>query len=202
MKKSNTCLLKETCTKIFITCLLISFCSIKSFGQNRSLSFEIASEKTGNGCGGNIAPSLSFSYHKSTFILGPNFQRKRMNFSGVQLNYRFSVVKSYNEKKEIFLTGNLTYHTSAYMSDSNVEIEKSSHKEEHFKYDELRFKVIEGYAGFGLKLNPTKNFSTAFSSGLGVYNTLDKNYDREMFREKTALVLQVRFTLIYNFKTW
>ena len=189
-------------TKILIASLTILAASLESIGQNQSLSFEIASEKTGNGCEGNIAPSLALTYKKSTFILGPNFQRKRMHFSGVQLNYRFSVVKSYNEKKEIFLTGNMTYHTSAYMSKSNVEIEESSHKEVDFNYSELRFKVIEGYAGFGVKLNPTKHFSTAFSAGLGAYNTLDKNYDKEMFREKAALVLQVRFTLMYNFKSW
>lgn len=175
--------------------------SMDSFAQAPFVSFQIARDITGSGLGGNVCPSIALTHNKSTLSIGPNFQRKKMNCSGAQVNYRYSIAKSYNEKREIYFSGNFTFHTSARMSSCYVDIEKSSRPEATYNYDELRLKVIEGYAGIGFKINPTERFSTGFSTGMGMFNTLNKNYDREMFREKAALVMQFRVVLIYNFKT-
>jgi hypothetical protein len=187
--------------KTMVISLMLFVCSLDCSAQDPFLSFQIARDISGSGLGGNVCPSISLTFNKNTISVGPNFQRKKMNFSGIQANYRYSVATNYNEKLELYFSGNFTVQTSAYMSHENVEIEKSCHSDGTINYAELRYKVIEGYAGIGLKVNPTKNLSTGFSAGLGVFNTLNKNYDREMYRQKSGFVLQTRFVLIYSFKT-
>jgi hypothetical protein len=193
-------ILRSYIKTVLISAMLIAS-TLDSSAQNPFLSFQIARDISGSGLGGNVCPSISLNFNKSTISLGPNFQRRKMNFSGIQANYRYSVATNYNEKLELYFSGNFTVQTSAYMSKGNVEIEKSCHSEGVINYAELRYKVIEGYAGIGLKVNPTKNLSAGFSAGLGVFDTLNKNYDREMYRQKSGFVLQTRFVLIYSFKT-
>ena len=202
MKTTKHLQMLRSYIKIVLISVTLIASSLDSSAQNPFLSFQIARDASGSGLGGNVCPSIALTYNKNTFSIGPNFQRRKLNFSGAQLNYRYSVATNANGKLEMYFSGNFTVQTSARMSAAYIDIEKSSHPEGKVNYDELRFKVIEGYAGIGLKINPTKNFSTAFSSGLGVFDTLDKNYDREMYRQKSAFVLQVRFVLIYNFKKW
>lgn len=202
MKKSINSSAFKFCTKIFIISALIVLSNLKSFGQVKFLSFQLNADKTGNGCIGNVSPALAFTYNNSSFSIGANFQREKMNLSGFQTSYSYVVAKNYNEKLELFLYGSLTYQNSAYMTHQNFEIEKASRPEENLNYENFRFKVIEGYTGFGLKINPVNNFNVAFKSGLGAYNTLCKGYNNEMFRCKSGVVLQVQMSLIYNFKTW
>lgn len=201
MKTKNQLQKLQSLVKIVLISLTLIVSSLNSFAQNPFVSFEIARDVSGSGLGGNVCPSIALTYKNNALSIGPNFQRKKMSFSGLQANYRYSVATSDNGKRELYLSGNLTFHTSAKMSSSNIDIEKSCHPEEETRnYEELRLRVIEGYTGIGFKINPTKNFSTGFSAGMGVFNTLNKNYDRGMYREKSAVVLQVRFVIIYNFK--
>lgn len=174
--------------------------TIKSSAQNAFLSFQVSRDASGSGLGGNICPALMFTNNQSTFIIGPNFQRKRMNYSGMQSSYRYSVAKNYNNKKELFIVGSLLVHSSARMADSYIEIEKSGNSENTYNYHVLRFKVIESYAGIGFKINPTKNFNTLISVEMGGFNTLDKNYNKEMYREKASVAMRLNFSLVYNFK--
>lgn len=168
--------------------------------QTPFVSFQATRDITGSGLGGNVTPSIVVTKNNSSFGIGPNFQRKRMNYSGLQASYRYVVAANYTGKRELFLAGNLLYHSSARMSEAYIDIEKSSRIEDEIDYNALRFKVIESYVGFGLKINPTKKFSTCFGLGMGAFNTLNKDYDREMFREKAGMSLQLNVSLIYSFK--
>lgn len=202
MKKAKYLQMLRSYTKIVLIGVTLITSCIDSSAQKSYLSFLIARDITGSGLGGNVCPSIALTHNKNTLSIGPNFQRRNFNFSGVQANYRYSVATNYSGKIELYFSGNLTVHTSAQMSHTNIEIEKSSHSEETFNYEDLRFKVIECYGGIGLKVNPTKKLSTGFSAGFGMFDTLNKNYNREMYREKAAVALQLRFILIYNFKKW
>ncbi|MCC6448690.1 MAG: hypothetical protein IT215_08400 [Chitinophagaceae bacterium] len=202
MKKSIEPSVLKFHTKTLIVCTLMLISYIASFGQTKYISFQIARGKTGNGCIGNVFPSLAFTYNNSTFSVGPNFQREKMNFSGIQTDYRYAVAKNYNEKLELFFYANFTYHNSAYITRQNFDIEKSSQPEQNLDYNDFRFKVVEGYGGFGLKINPIKKLNVAMRTGLGVYDTLKKDYNKEMLRCKSGVVLQVQISLIYNFKSW
>jgi hypothetical protein len=187
--------------KTVVTGLAFLAFSTDASAQKSNFSFRIGRDISGNGLGGNICPSIALTKNKSTYSIGPNFQRRKMNLTGAQANYSYSVATNYNQKLELYFSGSFTFQTSAYMSKENIELEKSCHKEGPTDYDNLRFNVIEGYGGIGLRFNPAKTFSVGFTSGLGVFDTLNKNYDREMYRGKSGFVLRLRVVLIYNFKT-
>lgn len=198
MKKTKLQLNLSSKMKLGIIGFILITLTIKSSAQNSFLSFQVSRDVSGSGLGGNVCPSLMFTKNQHTFIVGPNFQRKRMNYSGMQSSYRYTVAKNYNKKKELFIVGSILMHSSARMSDTYIEIEKSCNSESTYNYDVLRFKVVETYAGIGLKINPTKNFSTLFSVGMGGFNTLNKDYNKEMYREKSAVAMRLNFSIIYK----
>jgi hypothetical protein len=184
--------------KVMMLMIALSSC-IKMNAQGKYLSVTIGRDVTGSGLGGNVCPSLSFTSGKNSFSLGANFQRRNMNFSGYQFNYRYAVATSRNEKFQLYVAGNLTYHFSAYLSRVNAEVEQSCHRESRIVYDEMRLKVIECYAGFGLRYYPVKRLAVGMSTGVGMFNTINADYDREMYRDKAAPSLQLRAILSYSF---
>jgi hypothetical protein len=185
--------------KIIITSMMLMGANLNSFSQKTILSFELGRDLSGNGLGGNVCPALAVTNQKFTLSIGPNFQRKKMNISGIQTNFRYAVAKNYSEKIELFFSGNITYHSNAMMSARYVDIEQSSNPEQTIDFGALRYRVIESYAGVGLKINPIKQLGAYFNLGIGGFNTLDNNYNREMYREKAACALQLRMALIYSF---
>ncbi|HEY0031047.1 MAG TPA: hypothetical protein VGC65_09835 [Bacteroidia bacterium] len=201
--KTTTSLTQFTISlRTLIIGIALSAFSLNSFAQTPYLSLIVARDVTGSGLGGNVCPSLSLTFNKNTISVGPNFQRRKLNFSGFQANYRYAMASTYNKKFDLYFSGNITLHQAAYMSRTNIEIEKSCNEEGARNYEELQFQVIEGYAGLGLKYNPTKNLSAGFGAGLGMFDTLNDDYNKEMYREKSSVALQLRFILAYSFKTW
>lgn len=200
MKKTNQLEATHIFLKMLLLITVLSVSKMNAQTDNSSpfLSVQISSNVTGSGLGGNVCPSLAITKNQSTFSIGPNFQRKRLNFSGVQANYRYSAAVNYTGKRELFFFGNVTFHNSARMSDSYIDIEKSCNSESTYNYDALRLKVIESYVGLGVKVNPTKRFNACLSVGMGVFDTMNKNYNREMYREKTSVALRFNCSLIYN----
>jgi len=184
---------------LFVSILLISS-SVDLQAKDPYLSFLVSRDVSGSGLGGNVCPAFSLTNNKCTFSIGPNFQRKHMNLSGMQANFRYAVAANYSGKVELFFSGTLALHAAAHLSPGNIELEKSCHEDEVIDLEQPDFQVIECYGGIGLKINPVKKINVAFNTGFGMYNTLNKDYDREMYREKSTVALQLRFILIYNFK--
>ena len=187
---------KKTFTSLLVSILLVS--GFTAVAQNNFLSVQIGSDLSGDGLGCNVSPSIAFTRNHQTLSIGPNFQRDRMNFSGTKISYRYSVAKNENEKLELFFTGHLNFLTNAYMSKSLVEIEEYSNPEVKSEVGEMQFKVLEFYTGIGLKINPIKHLNVALNVGIGPYSTLNKDYNKNMYREKNALVMQMGLNLIYN----
>lgn len=190
MQTKATSLIKILLLNIF----LVAPQFVKS--QTFFLSLQVARDVSGSGLGGNVCPNIALTLSKHTVSFGPNFQRKRMNFSGLQFNYRYSAAK--NEKLELFFSVNIIRHENAFLSKVSCEIEENSHLENPTILENKKFKVVECYAGIGLKVNLTKNLNIACSSGIGMYYTCNKDYDNTLYREKSAVVMQLRLILIYN----
>ncbi|MGZ4033913.1 MAG: hypothetical protein ACXVPU_13730 [Bacteroidia bacterium] len=193
--------MKTTTTIKMILTTILLVAGFMTKAQSTYMSFQVSGSISGNGLGTNISPGLALTFKRNTINVGPSFQKQGMNFSGMQAGYRFSVAKNANGKLELFFSGNALMHTSAYMSKSYVSIEESSDpeaKEDHCA--ELKLKVVESYVGIGVKINPTKAFSASFSMGMGMYDTLNKGYDTEMYRPKSAVVMQMKASLIYNLR--
>lgn len=187
--------------KIVLISVTLVTSLVKSYAENPYVSFLIMRDITGSGLGGNICPSISLTHNRSSFSIGPNFQRKNLNSSGIQLNYKYSVAKNYTEMIELYFYGNLMVHTAAYTGTTRIETEKSTYTGGTASYEYIKLKVIEGYGGLGLQINLSNYFSVASSIGLGMYNTLNANCYAEKCREKSATCLQLQFSLIYNFKS-
>ncbi len=191
--------------KTLLLALLIGLTMSAAKAQTSYLSVQVISDFTGSGLCGNVSPSLAWTKNQHTFNVGPNFQRKNMDLSGLQTNYRYTAARSMKGKFELYFSANFTYHFAARMSNSYVEIENASYKGEHPEqevrdYSTMRLKVMESYAGFGLKANLAKNLSACAGIGMGAYHTCNKDYDTEMYREKSAVSMRFNFILMYHFK--
>ncbi len=184
--------------KIMVVCLLLITSVLNSSAQKTVKAIEVSSGVTGSGLGGNIFAGMSLTQGNSSLSFGANFQRQKFHLSGMQLNYRYTVACSENKKVELFFYGNLLIHSSAYLSQRSIRTEQTCRPEEVNNYSKLSLKVIETYAGFGLKLNHTKRISTISDIGVGGFETLNKNYDIRMYRQKSGLALQFRLTLAVN----
>jgi hypothetical protein len=185
--------------KIMIVSIILVTSSLNSLAQKTIKAIEVSSDVTGSGLGGNIFAGMSLTHGNSSWGFGANFQRQKFNFSGMQLNYRHTAWCNENKNVELFFYGNLLIHTSAFLSQKSVKMEEAYRPEEECNYNKLSFKVIEAYAGFGTKFNHTKRLSTVCNLGFGGFETLNKNYNIKMHREKSGLGLQLRFALLFNF---
>ena len=189
---------KDILLKIILISIILIISTLYSFSQNPFKTFEISHDVTGSGLGENICISTGLEKNESTLSFGANFQKKKFNLSGFQVNYRYTVAK--NEKLELYFSGNLTVHALAYLSKGSVRLEEIYQPELSYNYNTLNLNVIESYVGFGLKFNHSPKVSTSFNMGFGAYETLNEKYDFKMNREKSAVAMQVRLILIYNFK--
>lgn len=199
MKQTNSIQETPSLVKTLFLIALLSVAMSAAQAQNAYVSVQVTRDVTGSGLGGNICPAVSLTKNRQTIAVGPNFQRQHMNFSGFQANYRYSAAKSLNEKFELYFSGNITYHDAARMSRGYEDIEKSCNKENTVDFSNLRLKVMETYAGFGVKANQGKHLSAAAGIGMGMFHTCNKDYDREMYREKSSVALRVNFVLIFHF---
>ncbi len=184
--------------KLLVTILIVS--SLFSQAQNPFLSLQITRSLSGSGLGGNVCPNLALTFKRHTLAVGPNFQRREMNFSGIQSTYKYCAAKSTNKKLELFFSCSFIFHQAAYMSKGNIEIEKSCKNKGGNYYEDLKLKVFECYGSIGLKISPVRNLNISLSSGIGMYDTFCKKYDTDMYRQKSALVMQMRATLSYDLK--
>ena len=179
--------------------LMLLAAGFSANARDRYLSIGVGRDVSGSGLGGNVCPALAFTSQKNTFEVGANFQRQHMNLSGYQVTYRYVVGTSANTKWQVYLSANLTYHFSAYLSRANAEIEYSCHKEQPDVYHDMKLRVLESHAAFGLKYDPVKSLSLGFSAGIGMFNTINKDYDREMYRDKSAPSLRLKIWMQYHF---
>ncbi|MBI3519708.1 MAG: hypothetical protein HY062_10170 [Bacteroidetes bacterium] len=178
--------------------LLMALSAYRSVAQKNTRSIELNHNITGSGLGENIGLGMGFNNGDNTLFLGVNFQRKNANLSGIQASYRYIIGATENEKLQLYFSCGLIYHNSAFMSQRSIQIEQQCKPEEGHHYESLSFKVIESYSALGLKLNHSKKISTTYSAGFGAYETLNKNYDKRMYRQKCAPALQFQFALVYH----
>lgn len=186
-------------TVLLLVCMMLSGLTVMS--QNPFASFELSSNVSGNGLGGNVCPSVALTYFKTTISVGPNFQTRKMNFSGAHVDYKYAVATNNSGRVELYFLGNVSYNASAHLSHTEIDVESYNHPEGSVDYAKLKLNVIEGYTGFGVRVNTGKNLSTTVGTALGMYHTLDKNYGTDMYRQRSGLVFQLQLGLAYTLKT-
>jgi hypothetical protein len=183
---------------MLVTTLLYS--SFRSPAQKISKAVEFASDVTGSGLGSNIYMGTVLTRGNSAFSLGASVQCQNFNLSGMQLNYRYRVAQDETKKLELFILANITLHGSAKINNRSIKTEQMCRNRESYNYKTLSLKVVEGYVGFGLKYNFSQRLNAICSGGFGAYETLNRDYDCGMYRQKSALSLRLQAGIIYNLK--
>lgn len=173
--------------------------NISEFGYTMSWS------GSSSGFGAMYNPGVFISKGNCTSVLALNIQQRRMNFSGLQYTFEYSIInlmKSvggwyenehvnssyyYNNqdqsesKFDFFLFANVKYNFNAYLGMERMKIEKYIYPESDINLAKLKFSDVEGCFGFGGKINVTEQLKIKGSIGVGGYNTLsgEKKLDRE-----------------------
>jgi len=181
---------------VFSGILILS--TLNLFSQSSYKLLQLSHDVSGSGLGENISIGVGIAKDCQLISINAVFQKKKVNLSGINVNYKYIVCKSENEKTELFFSINTALQARAYLSDKSLRIEQQCNPEQNKNYESLSMSVFESYAGFGLKFIHTEKISTSYSIGYGGYTTLNKTYDYKMYRQKSAQSLQFQFTMNYR----
>jgi hypothetical protein len=189
-----------TCSLLLLTLL---FCqNNKAFNPGPGYSgIAFSSDISGSCHGTNLAAMVFLSKGNSTLYVGPNFQKRKMNLSGVQCYYQCTFSpKGYNGIQP-FVFGSGIYHQSAFLGKGYVKLGDCGNGENTVDCGAVKLKTVEAYTGFGIKIQHNEHISTSWSIGAGMYNTLSNyaKYDY-MMREKSSASLILKCLINYNFK--
>ena len=149
--------------KFIATALFICLFNLNTVYAGVNLTgFRVTSNTTGNGFGGNVFLAADLKLGHGTLSFGPNFQMRKLNLSGLQCNYSYSIGKNNYSNKYIYFFGNVYFNFSSYLSKSVIKRENFVCKEEKSRidYSGMKFSTVEVHAGFGLKVVHSDKIST------------------------------------------
>jgi hypothetical protein len=150
------------------------FCQGPAITNNENLGFIASTMISANQYGGQYSPMLFYKKNRRTYAIGPVIQNQRMNFSGVQLDYKYTIVgvdvpgdEPYNENIELFCFVTAAYYNNALLGKRAVWEEHMANEGYEGDVCKLRLKSVEVFGGAGLKIKLFKNIKWVNSVGLG-----------------------------------
>lgn len=183
--------LLKNAAKLFIFTLLLSKTALAQSTKDKALGFSASSIVSSSGFGTLYSPGVFYSSGKHFIEVAPSFQKREFHLSGVRLRYEYTVfdgskiVKNEygNENLELFFFGGVRYHHSAILSKAQIRREElvARGKETNIVFEELKYRAVESYVGFGLRRKLSKKIKWSNSIGFGAWHTIkgEKNVDRE-----------------------
>lgn len=181
----------------FISCFVIFFIAKQSFSQIYTDAIKTSVSLSNNGLGNYISVGYARLQNKNLYDLEINIQTEKINFSGIQTNYKRIISLENDENLKLFFYGNLTYHHSSYLSNNSIRYERyKENKSSNYQYQ--KFRVIESYIGFGLMLQHNDISNSIVSVGMGGFETIDKNYNYKMYRQKQGPSIQFQYSCYFN----
>lgn len=190
---------KLTIVIVVITLLLLLLLSSgKAQAQNMikgKIGFSISSTVTGSGHGTNYSPQIHYNFKNNSISVGPNIQKRLSHLSGVQFNYERTVCtgydyedgenidtllinesfdddmyndEPYNKNVELFLVVNTIYHYSANLSEATITGEPSL-AGSSTSLSDFKYRTLESYAGFGLRIRINDNLKWSNNIACGAY---------------------------------
>jgi len=188
-----------------ITAVLLIICSTILPGQatagNFNLGVGVSSDISSSGLGINRSPKLIVGYKNHSFAFGLNYQKRNMNFSGFQGVYKYVFPTCQTKRSDLFVFGDGFYHQTAYLGKRFVKSENYSDRDNNYDFENINFKVIELYAGFGMNIWMTKHLSNSFGIGMGMHHTLESSDAcKSMIRENSGASLLLKCGLAYTIK--
>jgi hypothetical protein len=178
---------------------VVALCIMKSVVSNAQVNagFNLSRYSTGSGFGATYAPGINISTGKHAFDLALNVQERKMNVSGGQLTYAYTIFNGATdkdicarEKWELFLFLNATYNPNSILGNHQIRTENKVATETTVDFTRLRFSSMEGYVGFGANLRITDRFKWTNAIGIGGWNTLKGQ--RDLYREYSSMSLYLK----------
>lgn len=157
---------------------------------------------SGSGHGTGNVPVFLVEKGKSRFMLGPNFQNTHSHLSGAYAGYEYTMTVG-DQGEELFINGIAVYHQSAYLSRRFVENEQYADHLYRIKQEgleDLRFRTVEYYFGFGLREEVEENLKIFASINVGGYRTLwQSNPQTKLFlRSPSDISLMLETGITYQ----
>ena len=180
-------------------------CQKHTIERNENLGFATSSMISANGYGGMYSPMLYYKKDRRSYFIGPIIQNQKLNFSGVQLNYDYTIVgedvpetQPYNKNLELFCFFTAAYHYNAALGKRALWEEHMANSEYEGNVCNLRFKSVEVYGGVGLKIKLFKNFKWVNCLGLGGYTSF--NSPDNLYYKANSLGLILKTGISFDFK--
>jgi len=147
--------------------------------SNENLGVFAGTMISANRYGGQYTPMLYYKKDRGTYAIGPIIQNQKLNLSGVQFNYEFTLANNsiadepqdYNLELFCFLT--TAYYHNASLGKAALWEEHMGNKDYEGDPCKLRFKSAEAFAGVGLKTKLPGNFKWVNKIGFGGYGTFN-----------------------------
>lgn len=179
---------KGICILALLLCLNNS---LLSQGESAKFGISATSSISSDGFGTMYTPGVFYQKNNCKIELGMNVQKRKLNISGMQVNFEYTLFDdskgcyegSLAGDMELFAFSTIKYSSRAYLSTSQIKIEKMIGKDSNILYEDLKYTAVEGYVGLGLKVKLSNKLKFNNSIGLGGWKTLEgenclyRNYD-------------------------
>lgn len=184
-------------------CLLLAFLLIGTLPLSaRILPTGIGLRTMLSGNGISTAPALTFQYAGTNWEweLGADLQLRKPHFSGMQTTLCYYPMRKNIQGLRLGFFTNIHYSFAALMNKNVIEQESFLAPERRMQINEMHLRIIEGQAGFILRIFHTKDLSTYYGVGFGAYQTLGDEDDYVLIhREFNHAQLVLNFGINYNF---
>ena len=191
-----------------ICIIALSLClNYNLLSQSEPAKFGVSANSSisGAGFGTMYTPGLFYQKNDCKIELGMNVQKRKLNVSGMQVNFEYTLFDDskgcYEESLagdiELFVFSTIKYNSNAYLSTSVIKKEKMINKDDKIPYENLKYTAIEGYVGVGLKIKLTENLKYNNSIGFGGWTTLKG--ENGLYRDYDGISICLTTGLSYDF---
>ncbi|HEX7412550.1 MAG TPA: hypothetical protein VF411_00800 [Bacteroidia bacterium] len=174
--------MSKSSTWLYALCVLCvfacnnGFCQQAAPIQNKNLGLAVSSMVGPDGYGILYLPTVYYKSNRSSYSMGPVIQNQKMNVSGAQFSYDYSVVsegEADNKNLELFFFAKGLYQGNALLGNQSLYKESLANSENSANASQAHFKSVEFYGGFGLKIKLFKNVKWINCIGAGGYANFD-----------------------------
>lgn len=194
-KKSSSAALKM----VMAGCLL--FTSARVSGQQLTeragvqAGFAVTACVAANGYGTQYVPAFSLRSNRQTWFFGPVVQKQRLNLSGFQLNFDYRLAggdpnENCSERTMLFCFATVAGHSNARMGKQTMGIERLANRGYEGDLSALRFRSVEGYTGFGVKIKLNDQLQWTTALGVGGYTSF--HFPEHLYYSAHNMTLLIR----------
>ncbi len=195
---TKSCLVNPA--KIILVLTMVCVIYLNGMSQNQ-FGIEAVSTITGSGHGTQYSPRIFYKHQKSTISIGSIIQKQKMHLSGWQAEYQYHLSGNNkgeaSERYELFCFINSIYN-NGYLSSNEIKKEEMLSSDKSNSYINFKYKTVENYIGFGLKLKLINNLWWSNAVGFGGYYSFENN--NNMYHEQQSVSLLLRTGLSFHFE--